>query len=174
VRSRYLDRRAWWALCISRDRLEQRLQYYFHIRPSDHDLLGDLDAWGLQALREADPPVNKIGTLLAQYYEDQKLGLIESLTVQRKVALERFLGHYGFKYDRKTDLVNYPVLINQGALRRMEKEIQLFGHIWMIRRSSSSAALPDEYTRAQYSDKMAQMLAWWLEGCAIEYGVEVK
>jgi hypothetical protein len=154
--------------------LEQQLEYYFATRASDHDLLGNLDAWGIQSLREADSKANKLGPLLAQYYEDTKMGLIQPLTAPRKDALEKFLGHYGFTYALPTALADFPVLPRQDAMRGMVKEIQLFGRIWMIRRNNALAARTKGEVQAKHTDKMALMFAWWLESWAIAHEAEVK
>jgi len=157
-----------------------RVQHYFSTRASDHDLLGDLDGWGVQRLRERDPTIDKIDTLLASYYEEQSPGGIRSLTTQRRFALERFLDHYGFTYNAETDLSKYPVLPRQiRPASRFVEEIDAFGSIWLARQFWSKNQYynllkwANSRTHPRYVPEMTTLLLWWLESQAIENGATV-
>jgi len=73
--------------------------FFLHTRAPDWDLLGDLDAWGITALREgAASNVPSLSELLMTYYEDlvQPDWAVRPYPRHRSTAVGRFLGHYGF------------------------------------------------------------------------------
>jgi len=152
-----------------------RLQFYFNTRASEHDLLGDLDPWGIQRLREEDTTIDKIDTLVALFYEGKSPGTTRTLTAERRFAVERFLSHYNFNYDVDTDYVKYPFLPTQkDSGKRLIKEIDAFGSIWMLHQNPN---LLFESNRAakqpSYVVDCAVLLLYWLECQAIENGAVV-
>jgi hypothetical protein len=152
-----------------------RLQYYFAARASEHDLLGDVDGWGVQEVRRQNRGIEQIDGLIALYYEETAPGGERTLTVQRRVALERFLKHYGFTYDAARDFPNYPVFPRQnGPMGRFLREINLFGSIWMLRRNPNLTLSHDPNAwHPSFVGDMTVQLVWWLEQQTIENGAEV-
>jgi hypothetical protein len=90
----------------------ERIKFYYDTRVPEWDLLADIDAWGVHALRLGPlaGDLNSIDKLLAFYYQNTRQGALRRLTTQRKKALERFLRHYGFKYSYERHIRDYPAL----------------------------------------------------------------
>jgi hypothetical protein len=177
----------WWEARNPRIGLGERLLYYFNTRAAEWDLLGDIDAWGIHALRT--PKIGAIDMLLSLYYEDTThentvIGTQRTLTVKRKDALERFLRHYGFAYEYATDLSSYPVLPRQQRPTiRANTAVHLFGHIWTLFRMFQKKPFrmavlggwedEDKYPKKEDTSEMTKAFLYWLEGQLIENGVEV-
>jgi hypothetical protein len=75
---------------------------YYSTRAPESDLLGDIDAWGVDELR-ADATLDTIEKLLVSYYGGTSTGPATSgsgkgikIITKRKNAIERFLRNYGF------------------------------------------------------------------------------
>jgi hypothetical protein len=152
-----------------------RLEYYFSSRAPDHDLLGDVDAWGIQALRARRRDVKTLDGFIALYYENTSPGGVRSLTAQRRGALEIFLNHYGFTYDYQTDFANYPALPQQrNPARRMLREIHAFARIWLFRREPMRLISRDESKKEpKHTGEMTELFLFWLENAVIENGATV-
>jgi hypothetical protein len=151
-------------------------QYYFTTRASDHDLLGDLDAWEIQHLRDSDKSLDSIDGLLAVYYEVTIPGGSRELTAQRRAALERFLRHHGFTYDPAVDGPNYPTLPNQAKpARSMARLVEQFAQIWLYYRKPA-VLLQQDPTKATpgWIPEMTGQYLFWLEMQAIEHGATVQ
>lgn len=146
-----------------------RADYYFKSRAGDWDLVADVDAWGIHALRS--PQLKTVGDLLASYYEHTIVEGPRTVTSARRGAVERFLAHYGFHYDSQVDYTSYPVLIKQKeATRRVREAIWSFARIWKFgKQPLAGEARPDP---AAVGAMTAQFL-YWLEIQAIENGASV-
>ena len=153
-----------------------KIQYYFTTRASEHDLLGDLDGWGIQRLRAGDPAIDSIDRLFAIYYGTVVKGGTRSLTEQRKDSIELFLSHYDLTYDPATDPPNYPTLPKQKKpAMHMVNQVDAFGRIWMLRQNPHLVFEQDPNARApRYVGEMTVQYLWWLEYQAIENGAEVQ
>ncbi len=145
----------------------ERIQLYYGTRAPEWDLLGDLDAWGIHALRS--PDLDSIDKLLASYYQNiwvEDLG--RTLTTHRQDAIERFLSHYGFEIDYDRHIRDYPVLVKQKAKDETRHQIRTFGSIWMFRHKPFRGSQKPDYV-----PDMANRFLYWLEGLAIENGATV-
>jgi hypothetical protein len=157
----------------------ERLEHYYNTRAPESDLLGDIDVWGVHALRGGK--MDTIEKLLTAYYEDIYDGSQRVLTTKRKNAIEWFLSQYGFKYDQTRDLAKWPsALLDQQrvAMRRaefsVEHHINQFALIWMLRKiwrkvPNYKGVKPDNYFVSGMTAKFLQ----WLEYQAIENGAVV-
>jgi hypothetical protein len=158
---------------------EERIKFYYNTRAPEWDLLADIDAWGIHALRlgQLAGDLNSIDKLLAFYYQHTHQGGLRRLTTQRKKALERFLRHYGFKYHYERHIQDYPALEKQDRpSQRIRAEIGKFGKIWMLRRKPELITREDPRAKApesSYVTVMALLFTRWLENQAIENGVTV-
>lgn len=153
----------------------EKLQYYFTTRASEHDLLGDLDGWGIQRIRNGDPTIDSIDKLFAIYYGTTLKGGMRTLTEQRKNSIELFLDHYDLTYDPAVDPQEYPALPKQKKpATRMVNQVDAFGRIWMLRQDPYLSFEDDPNARApRYVGEMTLQYLWWLEYQAIENGAEV-
>lgn len=153
----------------------ERAEYYFNTRASERDLLADVDAWGIHALRR--PDISTIDGMLALYYEALTPGGQRPLIAARQDALERFLRHHGFRYELSADLARYPSLHTQAEpTRRVSAEILAFGRIWMFNRNPALLASRDEARKRPEPEDLRGMILqflYWLEVQAIENGAEV-
>jgi hypothetical protein len=150
-----------------------RLQYYFITRASDHDLLGDLDAWEIQYLRDSDKSLDTIDGLIAVYYAVTRAGGIRELTAQRRSAIERFLQHHGFTYDRAVDPANYPTVLPSQSkpARVIARLIEQFAQIWMYKQNPNLLFYNDpSKTAPQWIQDMTNLYLFWVEGQALENG----
>jgi hypothetical protein len=157
----------------------ERLEHYYNTRAPESDLLGDIDAWGVHALRVGK--MDTIEKLLTSYYEYVYDGAQRVLTTRRKDAIEWFLIQYGFKYRENVHLSQWPsALLNQQrvAMRRadfsVEYHINQFALIWMLRKIWSKVPnykgiKPDNYFVSGMTAKFLQ----WLECQVIENGASV-
>jgi hypothetical protein len=143
-----------------------RAQYYFETRAGDHDLVADVDVWGIHALRSAK--FDSIDAIVASYYEHTILGQIGSLTSARRRALEMFLTHYGFAYDAQSDYPKYPVLVTQSRpFARVSSEIARFARVWSFRtKPLEKGKIDGDMVKA-----MVLLFLFWLEHQAIENDV---
>ena len=153
----------------------ERADYYMRTRAAEWDLLGDLDAWGITALRTPERPT--IDALVASYYENTTPGGQRTLVEVRRQSVELFLAHYGFTYEYARDISDYPVLPKQSTpARRIRSETDLFGRMWLFFREPIRLASRDENKKrpaGQDVAAMAQQFLFWLEYAAIEHGAEV-
>jgi hypothetical protein len=151
----------------------ERADYYFSTRAAEWDLLADVDAWGIQALRT--PNSQTIDALLATYYQETTPGGFRTLTVGRRGALERFLAHYGFTYEYAK--ARYPALTKQSdPVRRVLRAIELFGRIWLFNRDPARLTSRDESKKRPAPEDvtaMTTLFLYWLEYQTIENGAEV-
>ncbi len=153
-----------------------RLQFYFESRAPDHDLLGDLDPWEMQHIRDTDRTIGSIDDLFATYYDETTAGGTRELIASRRSAVERFLAHYGFTYNQTDDLPRYPALPRQSKpVKRIAEEIQLFAQIWMYYRNPNLLFSYDQKaTRPDFVKEMTTLFLYWLEYQAIENGASVQ
>ncbi|MEU3506453.1 hypothetical protein ABZ733_00820 [Streptomyces longwoodensis] len=107
-------------------------------------------------------------------YKDTTPGGERTLTARRRVALERFLKHYGFTYDAARDSPNYPVLPQQNSpMGRFLREIHHFRSIWMLRQSPYLVFSQDPNAlQPSFVGDMTGQLVWWREQQVIENGAE--
>lgn len=149
---------------------EEIVKHYWQTRAPDKDLLADIDAWAIHALRS--PKLKTIDHLLVTYYENTRPGGARPLTTGREEAIEFFLVHYGFTYDFENH--NYPdTLRNQRTPRmRIQSEISRFSHIWMLLRKTNLFAAKPEKQRARFVPDMTREFMYWLERTALENGAQ--
>ena len=115
----------------------ERLMYYFESRAPLHDRLGNIDGWGVNAVREKNPSITTIDELVEIYYSQLIAGSERTLIAGRADALTRFLAHYGFDFDAARDYSRFPSLVNQKEAReRIRYGVGAFAGIWMIRQLS--------------------------------------
>jgi hypothetical protein len=146
-----------------------RARYYFETRAGDHDLIADLDAWGIHALRSPDRTT--IDDLVASYYGHTVPDGLGTVTSARRDGLRRFLAHYGFTYDLATDYQNYPAMPRQRKPRaRVRSEIFRFARIWSLRSKPLEGGAVDESA----VDAMTLQFLYWLEYQTIENGASVE
>jgi len=155
---------------------KDRLQFYFETRAPDHELLGDLDPWEMQHIRDTDKTIGSIDDLFAAYYEKTTPGSTRELVTQRRSAVERFLAHYGFTYDQAADLARYPALPRQSKpVGRVVQEIGLFAQIWMYRHNPYMALSNDtKAAQPHFVNEMALQFLFWLEYQVIENSALVQ
>lgn len=153
-----------------------RLQFYFESRAPDHDLLGDLDPWEMQHIRDTDKTIGSIDDLFATYYGGTTAGGTRELITQRRSSVERFLTHYGFTYNQADDLARYPALPRQSKpVRRIVREIELFAEIWMYYRNPNLLFSDDQKAKQpRFFNEMTTLFLYWLEYQAIENGALVQ
>jgi hypothetical protein len=114
---------------------QDRLYRYYSTRAPDADLLGDIDAWGIDAARSKSGAPRTVTELLSQYYgapavQSEYGPSFPFNTSKRKSAVERFLGHYGFK-------LGAGALRNQKVARDgMAKQVRIFGRTWLFKRNA--------------------------------------
>ena len=97
----------------------QRLDRYYHTRAPGADLMGDLDAWGI----EVPDAVGSLADTLSAYYEPA------NVNANRKQSLLKFLQHYQF------DAAAGNLSGQQAALDAMIDLVSTFASAW-YRRSS--------------------------------------
>lgn len=105
-----------------------RTEHYYSTRAPEADLLGDVDAWGVDALRSEPSAPNTIEGLLTSFYEGTSPapgGTV--VTTLRRNAIERFLAHYQFH--------TASPLREQAAPRHaMRVQIETFARMWVRNR----------------------------------------
>lgn len=147
---------------------------YFSTRAPESDLLGDIDAWGVDELR-TDTTLDSLEKLLVAYYGGTSLGPAAAgpssgvtVTTKRKSAIERFLRHYGFK--------TASPLKSQAAPRAdIAKQIGLFAAMWIRNRAGiktiTTYSTPDLTT--WYVEPMTDRFLNWLDALAKTNGASV-
>jgi len=124
--------------------LAQRQQRYFTSRASSADLLGDIDAWGVDDLRGGPDGPTRIVDLLRRYYEPGpgtnggKPG-----ASPRKKGVERFLKHYGLT-------TSGGPMRSQPAANAMQEQIRLFAMVWITKRAGLA---PDRTPDAAFTNE---------------------
>jgi hypothetical protein len=157
----------------------ERIKFYYDTRAPEWDLLADIDAWGIHALRLGSlaGDLNSIDKLLAFYYQNTSPGGLRRLTTRRREAMERFLKHYGFKYSYERHIKDYPALEKQARpSQRIRAEIGKYGKIWMLHRKPELIITRDSRSKVPkgpYVATMAILFIRWLEDQAIETGATV-
>ncbi|NEP86156.1 MAG: hypothetical protein F6K18_04610 [Okeania sp. SIO2C2] len=148
----------------------RRIEFYYNTRSPEWDLLGDIDAWGINSLRKSHKTIHldTIDKLLTFYYKELRRVNLELLTVQRKKSIKLFLRHYNFKYDVRKNYKDYPALIKQEKpYLRIYHEIRKFGRIWIFKKKPFSKI---KFPNRTYTSKMARLFLIWLEREAIKNG----
>ena len=143
-------------------------KFYFKTRSAEWDLLANIDAWGINGMRW-NHRLDSLEKLLAYYYEDISSDN-PKLTKSRKESIELFLKHYGFKYEYKRHINNYPALQKQArARKRIAAEIAKFAKIWFFYRGGVAVL----FKQPEYIAHMTYRFLLWLERLAIENGSTV-
>jgi hypothetical protein len=143
-----------------------RLAHYYQTRAPETEMLGDLDAWGIDEERSADSSLTSIAKLLASYYGPATAGGSRKPTGKRKKSIEAFLRNYGF--------VTASPLKGQTAARdAMKEQVLLFAKQWLRNRkdspySGTDKALADMTT--WYIEPMLDQYLDWLDGLVKTYG----
>jgi hypothetical protein len=152
---------AWEAYNGSSSQSERR-RHYFDTRAPHADLIADIDAWGAAS---SLPGAASVEGVITGYY-----GAVDGsdggdvLRENRRIALARFLSHYGFS--SPTGLEGQP------AVAQFQHEIFQFAKMWMRNRSLLPLLGPEQ-TESLWAEsgQMATLLAQWLQGQAASYGV---
>lgn len=109
------------------EQMRVRTEHYYTTRAPEADLLGDIDAWGVDALRSEPSAPTTIEGLLTSFYERTSPvpgGAVA--TTRRRNAIERFLAHYHFH--------TASPLRDQAAPRdAMQFQIATFANVWWRR-----------------------------------------
>jgi hypothetical protein len=134
-----------------------RIARYYGTRVAPADLLGDVDAWGIDAARAQPGAPTTIEGMLSAFYGAP---VVAGNTNQRKAAVERFLGHYGFGAG--------PLVAQATPRAAMAEQIQKFAHVWVERRDYFRSI--DGTLRTDYVDPMTDVFLRWLEALAAEVG----
>jgi hypothetical protein len=147
---------------------EDRIYRYYNTRAPVADLLGDIDAWGIDASRAQPGAPRTLTALLSQYYgapvvQSEYGPSFPFNTSKRKSAVERFIRHYGFTLGAAS-------LGSQAAPREaMAKQVKIFGRTWLFYRNAPFKSDHEDDMRA-YADEMTLMFLGWLEMLALEVG----
>jgi hypothetical protein len=147
---------------------QDRLDRYYYTRAPDADLLGDIDAWGIDADRSGPGAPRTVVELLSRYYgapavQSEYGPSFPFNTSRRKSAVERFISHYGFR-------LGTTALSSQTAARDgMAKQVKIFGRAWLFRRNAPFRSDHEDEMRA-YADDMTDMFLAWLDMLALEVG----
>lgn len=105
-----------------------RTEHYYTTRAPEADLLGDVDAWGVDALRSEPNAPTTIEGLLTSFYEGTSPapgGAV--VTTRRRSAIERFLAHYRFHTDS-------PLREQAAPCAAMQVQIETFARMWVRNR----------------------------------------
>jgi hypothetical protein len=144
-----------------------RIRRYYETRVSQGDLLGDVDAWGIDAARAEPGAPTTIEGLLSAYYGAPATSTGPGAPVntsRRKSAVERFVRHYGFSVGGPS-----AALPDQQTPRdQMAHQIQLFARVWVERRDYFRTI--DGTLRTDYVDPMTDVFLRWLHELALEVG----
>lgn len=176
--------------------LDALIEHYYSSRAPKSDLLGDLDAWGMNELR-SNKSYESIEKLLRSYYEN--INLTNMTTVLRENSIKLFLLKYGF--NTSNPLVNQ--IISRNKIRN---EIKKFADVWSyfitfntflekLKQDLTGSELPDLDDIATLWDKIVlrrtelvqELILWswyvdpmtdrflnWLDGLASDYGVSIE
>ncbi len=151
---------------------QTRIEFYFSSRASSHDLLADIDAWGINQLRNNN---STIYDLVTSYYS-HTLNINDTTVISsRKYALERFMAYYGFHYNAQTDYTyELNFLSNQHKAREgIENHIGAFAYIWNVRKNFLGGKEKNKVDKQIRVDMSYQFLEW-LEAQAIINMVSVQ
>ncbi|MDA0159311.1 hypothetical protein OM076_03455 [Solirubrobacter ginsenosidimutans] len=144
-----------------------RIHRYYDTRVANADLLGDVDAWGIDAARAAPGAPTTIEGLLAAYYGAPVTTTGPGgapNTSRRKGAVERFARHYGFSVGGPS--AAFP---DQAAPRAaMAHQIELFAHVWVERRDYFRSI--DGTLVSDYVEPMTDVFLRWLDALAAQVG----
>jgi hypothetical protein len=147
---------------------------YYTTRAPETDLLGDIDAWGVDELR-SDPTLDSIEKLLVAYYGGTSVGSTAlgpssgiTVTTKRKTAIERFLKNYGFK-------TSSPLVSQSVPANKMMEQIRLFAKMWIRNRGSISTivAYSESDLTKWYVEPMTALFLTWLDTLAKANGASV-
>ena len=147
---------------------QDRIDRYYSTRAPHADLLGDIDAWGMDADRSKPNAPRTVSALLSQYYgapatQSEYGPSFPFNTSKRKSAVERFASHYGFKLGAGS-------LRDQTAAREgMAKQIKIFGRTWLFKRNAPFKSDHADDMLA-YADDMTVIFLDWLEMLALDVG----
>ncbi|HXI26253.1 MAG TPA: DUF4157 domain-containing protein [Pyrinomonadaceae bacterium] len=152
-----------------KEKLNDVIERYYSTRAPDSDLLGDIDAWGINALRE-NKSLSSIEGLLTEYYTktSTKSDTGETVTNKRKEAIENFLRAYKFNTDS-------PLATQTDVTSKLAQQIYLFAVFW-IRRQKYSKLFTTDFPNllSWYVIPMTIRFAKWLEKLAEANGAEVS
>jgi hypothetical protein len=143
-----------------------RTEHYYTSRAPEADLLGDIDAWGIDAMRSEAGAPTTIGELLANFYGTPAAAPGSGggqVTPRRRAAIEHFLRHYGFNTASS-------LCAQTGPRDRMQQQIEIFARMWILNRQhvwSDTSGIPP-LARA-----MTDRFLDWLEALARANGANV-
>jgi hypothetical protein len=147
---------------------QQRIDRYYSTRAPDADLLGDIDAWGIDASRSTSQPPRTVTDLLTRYYgapavQSEYGPSFPFNTSKRKGAVERFVRHYGLT------LGSGPLRNQQGPRGRMAEQVKIFGRTWLFFRNAPFKSDHTDEMRA-FAEEMTDVFLDWLDMLALEVG----
>jgi hypothetical protein len=149
--------------------LPERRQRYFDSRVSGADILGDVDAWGVEEIREAGDGTQTVEALLAAFYEPTpaKDGGAPAKPPRRR-AVEAFLRKYGL------NTTGGPLKI-QPASKKMAEQVYLFALMWRTNRAPkvSSGKPVDSELSFQWTQPMTDMFLDRVQQLAEQNGAKV-
>lgn len=152
----------------------ERIEFYMQVQAPEHELLGDIDAWGIIDLMQGVSEANTIDKVLALYYTELSTGSLRTLTRRRADALTRLLKHYGFSYHASTDFAKFPVLpaqrkpvqIAMSHVYRFARMMFWYRYPYVLLSNDPAAKEPRHVLPA------TQLFLFWLEQTAAEHGVD--
>ena len=142
----------------------RRYNYYFSSRAPNRDLLADIDCWGLNQIWR-QKKMKTVDEILTSYYNHTLIVNDKTLISARKNSLERFINHYGFKYDpysnysRQLDYLYKQV----EARNRMYQHILAFANIWNIQADPRKTILGRVKVDKIIAREMTKLFLSWLE-----------
>ena len=147
---------------------QDRINRYYYTRAPDADLLGDIDAWGIDESRSKTNPPRTVTELLSQYYgapavQSEYGPSFPFNTSKRKRAVERFVTHYGFK------LGPGALSSQKGPRDGMAKQVKIFGRTWLFKHNAPFKSDHEDDMR-DYADEMTGVFLDWLDMLALEVG----
>jgi len=147
---------------------EDRINRYYFTRAPAADLLGDIDAWGMDAERSEPNVPRTVTELLSKYYgapsvQSEYGPSFPFNTSKRKTAVERFIRHYGFK------LGGGPLVAQTEPREAMAKQVKIFGRAWLFFRNAPFRSEHEDDMHA-YADDMTAIFLEWLDWLALEVG----
>lgn len=143
------------------------IDYYYNSRAPETDLTGDLDAWGVQTMRDSGAPVTSVEQLLTSFYAPT--GGAAQVMSNRRAGIEAFYRNYGFHTG--AGWTGQP----SGTFFRFSQQIQLFAKMWVRNRASTGTILTYDETAlySNYSLHMAIRFFEWLDQQAAAAGASV-
>lgn len=147
---------------------EDRINRYYCTRAPEADLLGDIDAWGIDADRSKPNAPRTVTELLSQYYgapivQSEYGPSFPFNTSKRKSAVERFVRHYGFKLGAGS------LRDQTGPREAMAKQVKIFGRTWLFKRNAPFKSDNADEMR-DYADEMTAIFLDWLDMLALDVG----